>query len=255
MKPGGARLQPTETPDGGSAADHDDDRRPTPAEFGQARRRKEDARLITGRTTLDRQHGAARDAAPGDRPQPARAREDHQRRPSRGQAGARRHRASSPAATSPTRQGPPLRLAGHADMVNPGHPSIAVDEVNHVGEAVAVIVARGRRARTPSSSSTSTTTAAAGPRHGGGGRRGRRPAHDDLASNESFHLVFDAGEAAPASTRTRAGVRRPRRIVVSRRFVQQRLIPAFMEPRSVVVHPPATTTRSGPRPRCRTSCG
>src|SRR3954464_12094809 len=32
------------------------------------------------------------------------------------------------------------------DMVNPGHPSVAVDEVNHVGEAVAVIVARSKAA-------------------------------------------------------------------------------------------------------------
>ena len=32
------------------------------------------------------------------------------------------------------------------DMVNPGHPSVAVEEVNHVGEAVAVIVARSKAA-------------------------------------------------------------------------------------------------------------
>ncbi len=32
------------------------------------------------------------------------------------------------------------------DMVNPGHPSIAVDTVNHVGEAVAIVVARTRTA-------------------------------------------------------------------------------------------------------------
>ena len=32
------------------------------------------------------------------------------------------------------------------DMVNPGHPSVAVEEVNHVGEAVAVIVARSKTA-------------------------------------------------------------------------------------------------------------
>src|SRR3954453_23422953 len=30
------------------------------------------------------------------------------------------------------------------DMINPGHPSVAVEEVNHVGEAVAVIVARSK---------------------------------------------------------------------------------------------------------------
>ena len=31
-------------------------------------------------------------------------------------------------------------------MVNPGTPSIAVDQVNHVGEIVAVVVARSRKA-------------------------------------------------------------------------------------------------------------
>ena len=30
------------------------------------------------------------------------------------------------------------------DTVNPGHPSIAVDQVNHVGEAVAIVVARDK---------------------------------------------------------------------------------------------------------------
>ncbi|MBA2390544.1 MAG: xanthine dehydrogenase family protein molybdopterin-binding subunit, partial [Geodermatophilaceae bacterium] len=32
------------------------------------------------------------------------------------------------------------------DMVNPGHPSIAVDVVKHVGEAVAIVVARDKSA-------------------------------------------------------------------------------------------------------------
>src|SRR5688500_693720 len=40
----------------------------------------------------------------------------------------------------------PSAWAVTPDMVNPGHPSIAVDEVNHVGEAVALIVARSKTA-------------------------------------------------------------------------------------------------------------
>jgi aerobic carbon-monoxide dehydrogenase large subunit len=32
------------------------------------------------------------------------------------------------------------------EMVNPGHPSLAVDQVNHVGEAVAVVVGRDKAA-------------------------------------------------------------------------------------------------------------
>ena len=84
------------------------------------------------------------------------------------------------------------------DMVNPGHPSIAVDQVNHVGEAVA-----RRRGPQP---------------HGGRGRaragrhrlrrccpwcstwrqavdEGADLVHDHLASNTSYDFVFDAGEA------------------------------------------------------------
>ena len=38
------------------------------------------------------------------------------------------------------------------DMVNPGHPSIAVTEVNHVGEAVAVVVPRSKAAAEMNSS-------------------------------------------------------------------------------------------------------
>ena len=106
-------------------------------EVGKARRRKEDARLITGRTTwtdnmvlpgmlhmsVVRSHVAhgkitnidvsAAQEAPGVVAVfTGRDLADEQ--------------GSIPCAWPVT-----------ADMVNPGHPAIAVDEVNHVGEAVA----------------------------------------------------------------------------------------------------------------------
>jgi carbon-monoxide dehydrogenase large subunit len=59
--------------------------------------------------------------------------------------------------------------------------------------------------------------------------------HDHLDSNTSFHFVFDGGEAGAAGDTEQAFANAD--VVVSRRFVQQRLIPAFMEPRSVVVQP------------------
>jgi carbon-monoxide dehydrogenase large subunit len=59
--------------------------------------------------------------------------------------------------------------------------------------------------------------------------------HDHLDSNTSFHFVFDGGEAGAAGDTEQAFADAD--VVVSRRFVQQRLIPAFMEPRSVVVQP------------------
>jgi aerobic carbon-monoxide dehydrogenase large subunit len=123
------------------------------------------------------------------------------------------------------------------DMVNPGHPSVAVHEVNHVGEAVAVIVARSKTAAQdavelvdvdydllPVVLDMEVATA-----------EGPDLCHDHLESNESFNFVFDAGDAGTGLDTEQAFA--DAEVVVSRRFVQQRLIPAFMEPRSVVVQP------------------
>src|SRR4051794_13218351 len=123
------------------------------------------------------------------------------------------------------------------DMVNPGHPSIAVDQVNHVGEAVAVIVARSKVAAQdavelvdvdydllPVVLDMEEAVAAEA-----------ALCHDHIESNTSFHFVFDGGEAGVAEDTEQAFA--DAEVVVSRRFVQQRLIPAFMEPRSVVVQP------------------
>src|SRR3712207_572103 len=122
-------------------------------------------------------------------------------------------------------------------MVNPGHPSIAVDEVNHVGEAVAVIVARSKAAAQdavelvdvdydllPAVLDMEEAVA-----------EGAQLTHDHLESNRSFHFVFDAVDAGTGADTEQAFA--DAEVVVSRRFVQQRLIPAFMEPRSVVVQP------------------
>jgi carbon-monoxide dehydrogenase large subunit len=214
--------------------------RPTEAperEVGKARRRKEDARLITGRTTWTDNmvlpgmlhlavvrspvaHGkitgidvSAAQEAPGViAVLTGRDVADEQ--------------GSIPCAWPVT-----------PDMVNPGHPSIAVDEVNHVGEAVAVIVARSKAAAQdavelvdvdydllPAVLDMEEAVA-----------DGAQLTHDHLESNRSFHFVFDGGEAGTGADTDQAFA--DAEVVVSRRFVQQRLIPAFMEPRSVVVQP------------------
>ncbi|HJX44315.1 MAG TPA: molybdopterin cofactor-binding domain-containing protein, partial [Geodermatophilus sp.] len=123
------------------------------------------------------------------------------------------------------------------DMVNPGHPSIAVEEVNHVGEAVAVIIARSRSAAADAIELVDVDYDLLPPvldmeeavKHEAD------LCHDHTESNTSYHFVFDAGEAGTGTDTEQAFADAD--VVVSRRFVNQRLIPAFMEPRSVVVQP------------------
>jgi carbon-monoxide dehydrogenase large subunit len=116
------------------------------------------------------------------------------------------------------------------DMVHPDHHPLAVDEVRHVGEAVAVIVARDPYAAAdaleavdvdyePLPAVTDMEEAL----------RDEVLVHSDKGTNKSFLWPFDSGDYDAA--RARADV------VVSRRYIQQRLIPTAMEPRSVVVEP------------------
>src|SRR3712207_4538117 len=206
-------------------------------EVGQPRRRKEDARLITGRTTWTDNM-----VLPGMlhlavvRGPVAHAK--------------LRNVDVSAAAAAPDviavytgrdfaeEQGSiPCAWPVTPDMVNPGHPSVAVEEVNHVGEAVAVIVARSKAAAQdavelvdvdydplPVVLDMEEAVAA-----------DAALCHDHIESNTSFNYVFDGAEAGVAEDTEQAFANAE--VVVSRRFVQQRLIPAFMEPRAVVVQP------------------
>ena len=63
-------------------------------------------------------------------------------------------------------------------------------------------------------------------------------AHPDLGTNKSAFWVFDSGEAGTGGNVDEAIEKaRSDGIVIEREYRQQRLIPAFMEPRSVVVDP------------------
>ncbi|MEU2349712.1 molybdopterin cofactor-binding domain-containing protein [Modestobacter sp. NPDC049651] len=123
------------------------------------------------------------------------------------------------------------------DMVNPGHPSIAVDEVRHVGEAVALVVARSRAAAADALEAIDVDydTLPVVLDMEEAVQDGAPLVHAGTSSNTSYHFVFDAGEAGTGTDTEQAFADAD--VVVSRRFVQQRLIPAFMEPRSVVVQP------------------
>jgi aerobic carbon-monoxide dehydrogenase large subunit len=206
-------------------------------EVGRARRRKEDARLITGRTTWT----------------------DNMVLPGMLHIAVVRspvaHAKIANVDVSAAQQAPgvvavytgrdfaeeqgsiPCAWPVTPDMVNPGHPSIAVEEVNHVGEAVAVIVARSRSAAADAIELVDVDYDLLPPvldmEEAVKGEADL--CHDHIESNTAYHFVFDAGEAGTGADTEQAFADAD--VVVSRRLVNQRLIPAFMEPRSVVVQP------------------
>ena len=118
------------------------------------------------------------------------------------------------------------------DMVSPSHLALATDEVRYVGDAVAVIVARTRAEAIdaleaidvdyePLPAVVNMVEAA---------KDDSPKVHAEMDSNRSFTFTFPTsgdidGAFGGADT------------VVTRRFVNQRLIPAAIEPRSVVVDP------------------
>ncbi|HZB49784.1 MAG TPA: molybdopterin cofactor-binding domain-containing protein [Mycobacteriales bacterium] len=117
-----------------------------------------------------------------------------------------------------------------ADMVHPDHRPLAVDEVRHVGEAVAVVVARDRYSAAdaleavevdydPLPAVTDMEEAL----------KDEVLVHSDKGTNKSFLWPFDGGDYDAAKAKAE--------VVVKRRYIQQRLIPTAMEPRAVVVEP------------------
>jgi aerobic carbon-monoxide dehydrogenase large subunit len=123
------------------------------------------------------------------------------------------------------------------DMVNPGHPSLAVDTVNHVGEAVAVVVGRDKASAQDALEAIEVEyeplpvvldmpTALA---------EGAPKVHAHTQSNRSYTWTFESGAAGTGESIE--DVLADAEVTVRRRFVQQRLIPSFMEPRSTVVQP------------------
>jgi len=126
------------------------------------------------------------------------------------------------------------------EMVNPGHPSLAVDTVNHVGEAVAVIAARDKASAQDALEAIEVDyeplpvvlemTAALRASADAGDL-----VHAHLSSNRSFTWTFESGAAGTGEPIE--DVLANAEVTVRRRFVQQRLIPSFMEPRSTVVQP------------------
>jgi len=125
------------------------------------------------------------------------------------------------------------------DQVAPVHVPMPTDRVAFAGETVAVVVARSAAAARDAAelvdvdyeelpAALELKAAAAD----------EVLAHPDLGTNKSAYWVFDSAEAGTGGNVEEAIEKaRSDGIVIEREYRQQRLIPAFMEPRSVVVDP------------------
>jgi carbon-monoxide dehydrogenase large subunit len=123
------------------------------------------------------------------------------------------------------------------DMKAPPAPSLATDTVHFAGEAVAVVVARTAYEAADAASTVDVDyaelpvvldmpTAVAD---------GADLVHPDLGTNISAVWAFDSGEAGTGGDVEEAIA--SAEVLIERTYRQQRLVPAFMEPRSVVVDP------------------
>ncbi len=123
------------------------------------------------------------------------------------------------------------------DMVSPTYTPLATTEVRHVGEPIAVVVARDRASAIDALDAIEVDyeplpvvldmEAAL--------REGSDLVHSDQGTNKCYTWVFDSAAAGTGGSVDDAEA--AAEIVIKRRYIQQRLIPSFMEPRSVVVDP------------------
>jgi carbon-monoxide dehydrogenase large subunit len=123
------------------------------------------------------------------------------------------------------------------DMKSPRRPMLAADTVNFAGEGVAVVVARSGYEADDALGAIDVDyedlpivldmEAALA--------EGSPLVHPDLGTNRNAVWTFDSGAAGTGADVEQAIA--DAEIVLKRRYRQQRLVPAFMEPRSAVVDP------------------
>ncbi|MDO5738603.1 MAG: xanthine dehydrogenase family protein molybdopterin-binding subunit [Ornithinimicrobium sp.] len=122
------------------------------------------------------------------------------------------------------------------DQVAPPHPAIAVDHVAFSGEIVAAVIARSPSAARDAAELVDVDYEELEPVVDlKAASADEILAHPDLGTNQSALWIFDSAEAGTGDNVEDAFC--DAEVVVEREFRQQRLIPAFMEPRSVVVDP------------------
>jgi len=204
-------------------------------ELGRARRRKEDARLITGTATW-----TDNVSLPGMLHLAVLRSPMAHARLARVDVSAALDRPGVVAAftgadLSDDAAGLPCAWPVTDDMVAPDHRMLAIDEVRHVGEAIAVVAATDRYQAVdaleaieveyePLPAVLDMEAALAD---------GADLVHASHGTNKSYQWIFDSAEA-DTGTDVEQEIANAE-VVVRRRFRQQRLIPASMEPRSVVV--------------------
>jgi carbon-monoxide dehydrogenase large subunit len=128
------------------------------------------------------------------------------------------------------------------DQKAPQRPLLAGNTVHFAGEGVAVVVARSAAEAKDATELVDVDYEPLDPvlDMEAALAEGATLVHPDLGTNESATWVFDSGEAGTGGSvadAIAAAEADPDQVVVRRRFRQQRLIPAFMEPRSAVVDP------------------
>lgn len=204
----------------------------TQKQIGVTRHRKEDARLVTGQTTwTDNQHGAGMLHIAVKRSPMAHARVTGvDVSAALDMPGVVAAYSGADLAESWS-AGLPCAWPVTPDMKAPVHLPIATDEVRYAGDAVAVVVARDRY---QAADAVEAITVEYDPLEAvvdmeAAIEDGAPLASTDLDSNVSFTWPFENGDTDAAFASAAH--------VVKRRFVNQRLIPMAMEPRSVVAQP------------------
>jgi carbon-monoxide dehydrogenase large subunit len=207
------------------------------AEVGSPRRRKEDARLITGRTGWTDNivlPGMVHMAI-------LRSPMAHARITQIDASGARSQPGVVDVFTgrdiADIQGSLPCAWPVTEDIVMPNRPPLAVDQVNHTGEPVAVVVARTKAAAVDAIAAIDVDyeplpvvldmEAAIAD--------GADLVHADKGTNKSYTWIFDSAAAGTGGSTDEAFANAE--VVIKRRYKQQRLLPSFMEPRSVVVDP------------------
>ena len=125
---------------------------------------------------------------------------------------------------------PTAWLVPNSDLKTPAHPVLAVDKVRYAGDGVAIVIADNRYRAQDAADLIQVEYEAlpvvVNPEEAA--QDGAPQLFDDVPNNIAFHWVASSGDEALDKAFAEADV------VVSERIIQQRLLPTAMEPRSAL---------------------